>query len=133
MSRRRCSLAEAEQPFCWASCRPRTGIGVGIIVNDKLVFAKGYGYRDYEKKLPFTPATLCQIASNSKLFTAVAAGMLVAPAFIARTVVERAIRRLSTRKNSYTREATLWSQLSRIRRRKGALVLPAKTRSPPGT
>src|SRR5207245_8941979 len=53
------------------------GIGVGIIVNDKLVFAKGYGYRDYEKKLPFTPSTLCQIASNSKLFTAVSAGMLV--------------------------------------------------------
>src|SRR5207245_8566141 len=53
------------------------GIGVGIVVNDKLVFAKGYGYRDYEKKLPFTPTTLQQIASNSKLFTAVAAGVLV--------------------------------------------------------
>src|SRR5258707_358128 len=53
------------------------GIGVGIVINDKLVFAKGYGYRDYEKKLPFTPTTLCQIASNSKLFTAVSAGMLV--------------------------------------------------------
>src|SRR5499425_336223 len=53
------------------------GIGVGIVVNDKLVFAKGYGYRDLEKKLPFTPTTLCPIASNSKLFTAVAAGMLV--------------------------------------------------------
>src|ERR1700752_4237735 len=53
------------------------GIGVGIVVNDKLVFAKGYGYRDYEQKLPFTPTTLCQIASNSKLFTAVSAGMLV--------------------------------------------------------
>jgi CubicO group peptidase (beta-lactamase class C family) len=53
------------------------GIGVGIVVNDKLVFAKGYGYRDYEKKLPFTPSTMIQIASNSKLFTAVAAGMLV--------------------------------------------------------
>src|SRR5580700_4363628 len=53
------------------------GMGVGIVVNDKLVFAKGYGYRDYEKKLPFTPTTLSQIASNSKLFTAVAAGMLV--------------------------------------------------------
>src|SRR3989442_3110209 len=52
------------------------GIGVGIVINDKLVFAKGYGYRDYEKKLPFTPTTLCQIASNSKLFTAVAAGVL---------------------------------------------------------
>ena len=53
------------------------GIGVGIVVNDKLVFAKGYGYRDYENKLPFTPTTLVQIASNSKLFTAVSAGMLV--------------------------------------------------------
>jgi CubicO group peptidase (beta-lactamase class C family) len=52
-------------------------VGVGIVVNDKLVFAKGYGYRDYEKKLPFTPTTLCPIASNSKLFTAVSAGMLV--------------------------------------------------------
>src|SRR2546425_13302667 len=31
------------------------GIGVGIVVGDKLVFAKGYGYRDYEKKLQFTP------------------------------------------------------------------------------
>jgi CubicO group peptidase (beta-lactamase class C family) len=53
------------------------GVGVGIVVNDKLVFAKGYGYRDYEKKLPFTPKTMQPIASNSKLFTAVAAGMLV--------------------------------------------------------
>jgi CubicO group peptidase (beta-lactamase class C family) len=53
------------------------GIGVGIVVGDKLVFAKGYGYRDYENKLPFTPATVCPIASNTKLFTAIAAGMLV--------------------------------------------------------
>jgi CubicO group peptidase (beta-lactamase class C family) len=53
------------------------GMGVGVVIGDKLVFAKGYGYRDYEQKLPFTPTTLVQIASNSKLFTAVAAGMLV--------------------------------------------------------
>jgi CubicO group peptidase (beta-lactamase class C family) len=53
------------------------GIAVGIVVGDKLVFSKGYGYRDYGAKLPMTPDTLCQIASNSKLFTAVAAGMLV--------------------------------------------------------
>jgi CubicO group peptidase (beta-lactamase class C family) len=53
------------------------GVGVGIVVNGKLVFAKGYGYRDYEKKLPFTSATMVPIASNTKLFTAVAAGMLV--------------------------------------------------------
>lgn len=53
------------------------GIGVGIVVNDKLVFAKGYGYRDYEKKLPITANTLFPIASNTKLFTSVAAGFLV--------------------------------------------------------
>jgi len=52
-------------------------VGVGVVVGDKLVFAKGYGYRDVGKKLPFTPTTLCPIASNSKLFTAVAAGLLV--------------------------------------------------------
>jgi CubicO group peptidase (beta-lactamase class C family) len=53
------------------------GVGVGIVVNDKLVFAQGYGFRDYEKKLPFTAGTMSPIASNTKLFTAVAAGMLV--------------------------------------------------------
>jgi CubicO group peptidase (beta-lactamase class C family) len=53
------------------------GIGVGIVAGDELVFAKGYGYRNYGEKLPFTPQTLFQIASNSKLFTAVAAGLLV--------------------------------------------------------
>src|SRR5437764_873435 len=53
------------------------GVGVGIVVGNKLVFVKGYGYRDYEKKLPFTSKTMQPIASNSKLFTAVAAGMLV--------------------------------------------------------
>jgi len=53
------------------------GIGVGIVAKDKLVFAKGYGYRDYGQKLPFTPTTTQPIASNTKLFTAIAAGMLV--------------------------------------------------------
>ncbi|MBA4053557.1 MAG: penicillin-binding protein [Marivirga sp.] len=53
------------------------GCGIGIVVKDKLVFAKGYGYRDLEKKLPVTPSTLFQIASNTKLFTATAIGFLV--------------------------------------------------------
>src|SRR5215211_6040541 len=53
------------------------GIGVGVVVKDKLVFAKGYGYRDYGKKLPYTPTTVQPIASNTKLFTAVSAGLLV--------------------------------------------------------
>ena len=53
------------------------GAGVGIVYKNKLVFAKGYGYREYEQKLPVTPNTLFQIASNTKLFTTVSIGMLV--------------------------------------------------------
>lgn len=53
------------------------GAGVGVVVKDKLVFAKGYGYRDLEKKLPVTANTLFQIASNTKLFTATGIGLLV--------------------------------------------------------
>ena len=53
------------------------GACIGIVKNNKLVFAKGYGYRDYGKKLPVTPNTLYQIASNTKLFTTIAMGMLV--------------------------------------------------------
>lgn len=53
------------------------GVGVGIVAGGKLVFAQGYGDRNYAKKLPFTGKTLFPIGSNTKLFTAIAAGMLV--------------------------------------------------------
>jgi len=53
------------------------GIAVGIIINDELAYWKGFGYRDLENKLPVTSKTLFPIASNTKLFTAVAMGMLV--------------------------------------------------------
>jgi CubicO group peptidase (beta-lactamase class C family) len=59
------------------------GLAVGVVAGDRLVFAKGYGFRDVEKRLPFTPATLFPIASNTKLFTAVAAGMLVEEGMLA--------------------------------------------------
>jgi CubicO group peptidase (beta-lactamase class C family) len=53
------------------------GFGVGVVVGDELVYVKGYGYRDYGRKLPVTPRTLFPIASNTKLFAAVSAGFLV--------------------------------------------------------
>ena len=53
------------------------GIAVGIVVKDELAYWKGFGYRDLENKLPVTSKTLFPIASNTKLFTAVAMGMLV--------------------------------------------------------
>jgi CubicO group peptidase (beta-lactamase class C family) len=53
------------------------GIGVAVVSGDKVIFAKGYGYRDHGAKLPFTTRTVVPIASNTKLFTATAAGLLV--------------------------------------------------------
>lgn len=53
------------------------GCGVAVVVKDKVVFAKGYGFRDLEKKRLVTPQTLFRIASNTKLITATGAGLLV--------------------------------------------------------
>jgi CubicO group peptidase (beta-lactamase class C family) len=43
------------------------GCSIGIVKNGKLIYSKGFGYRDLENKLPVTPNTLFPIASNSKL------------------------------------------------------------------
>jgi CubicO group peptidase (beta-lactamase class C family) len=53
------------------------GIGIAVVHADELILARGYGFRDYGAKLPFTAQTLFPIASNTKLFTAIVAGMLV--------------------------------------------------------
>src|SRR6185295_9730681 len=52
------------------------GSAVAIVYKDKVIFSKGYGMRDVEKKLPVTTKTTFGIASNTKLFTAVAAAIL---------------------------------------------------------
>lgn len=52
------------------------GISVAIVENDKLIYSKGYGYRDYENKLPVTPNTVFSIGSNTKSFTSALIGML---------------------------------------------------------
>lgn len=45
------------------------GIGSSIIIDKKVVWAKGYGYADKEHKIPFSPSTIMNIASISKTFT----------------------------------------------------------------
>ncbi len=52
------------------------GLAIGIVYNDQLVYSRGFGYRNLEKKLPVENTTLFPIASNTKLFTATAACML---------------------------------------------------------
>jgi len=53
------------------------GFAVAVVEKDKVVYAKGFGYRDYENKIPVTPNTLFAIGSCTKAFTASVIGMLV--------------------------------------------------------
>jgi CubicO group peptidase (beta-lactamase class C family) len=54
------------------------GMVIAIIRDSDLVLAKGYGYADVERKIPFDPdSTVIRIASVSKLFTATAVLQLV--------------------------------------------------------
>jgi CubicO group peptidase (beta-lactamase class C family) len=52
------------------------GVAVGIVRDDKLVYAKGFGVREVGKPDPVDDKTIFAIGSNSKFFTAVAAAML---------------------------------------------------------
>ena len=52
------------------------GVAVGVVERGRLVFARGFGYRDVEKSLPVTPNTLFALGSCSKAFTATAIALL---------------------------------------------------------
>ena len=53
-----------------AKNRDQPAVSIGIVYDQQLVFAKGYGYADLGRKIPATPATAYRIASISKTFTA---------------------------------------------------------------
>lgn len=48
------------------------GIAVGVIQDQKLVWARGFGYADTASREPVTPKTKFRMASHTKLFTATA-------------------------------------------------------------
>ena len=48
------------------------GMGVGIVLDGELVYAKGFGFRDLASKAPFDADTVFRIASVTKGFTAMA-------------------------------------------------------------
>lgn len=53
------------------------GVGIAIVKGDQVIFAKGFGERDTERKLPATADTLFAIGSCTKAFTAASVGLLV--------------------------------------------------------
>jgi CubicO group peptidase (beta-lactamase class C family) len=54
-----------------------TGLGISIVKDGKVIFSKGFGFRDVKKGLKVTPKTLFAIGSCSKAFTATTMGILV--------------------------------------------------------
>ena len=52
------------------------GFAIAIVEKNKVVYAKGFGYSNYEKKIPVTPNTLFAIGSCSKAFTSSLLGIL---------------------------------------------------------
>ncbi|WP_245895645.1 serine hydrolase domain-containing protein [Flavobacterium album] len=52
------------------------GFAVAIVENDKVIYSAGFGYRDYEKKIPVDPNTLFAIGSSTKAFTSGLLGSL---------------------------------------------------------
>ena len=53
------------------------GLGLAVVKDGQVVLAKGYGVKKLGEPAPVDAQTLFGIASNTKLFTAVALGMLV--------------------------------------------------------
>lgn len=53
------------------------GMAIGIVRNDSLIFAKGYGLTNIKKKKRVNAQTIFPIASNTKAFTAAAIAILV--------------------------------------------------------
>jgi CubicO group peptidase (beta-lactamase class C family) len=51
------------------------GMALAVVQGDKVLYLKGFGLRDVERKLPVTPTTLFPIASNTKGFTGMLAVM----------------------------------------------------------
>src|SRR4029077_981281 len=52
------------------------GVAVGVVEGGRLVFARGFGHRNVDRRLPVTPDTLFPIGSCSKAFTATALALL---------------------------------------------------------
>ncbi|WP_299112847.1 serine hydrolase [uncultured Winogradskyella sp.] len=52
------------------------GFAVAIVEGDKIIYAKGFGYADYENKIPANANTLFAIGSSTKAFTSALLGLL---------------------------------------------------------
>lgn len=52
------------------------GFAVSVVANNEVIYARGFGYRDYENKIPADDNTLYAIGSCTKAFTTALLGLL---------------------------------------------------------
>src|SRR5262249_58432312 len=52
--------------------RGQPGLSIGVVHDQELVWTKGFGHADTDRRIPATPDTLFRIASITKTFTATA-------------------------------------------------------------
>ncbi|MEO6317088.1 MAG: serine hydrolase [Chitinophagaceae bacterium] len=52
------------------------GVAVAVVDKNKVIYSKGFGFKDYENKTPVTPNTLFAIGSCTKAFTSSLLGIL---------------------------------------------------------
>ncbi|MGY5854364.1 MAG: serine hydrolase domain-containing protein, partial [Candidatus Thorarchaeota archaeon] len=70
---------EGLDEFLLETCKKWNAPGgsIAVLKDSKVVYAKGFGYRDVANKLEWTPQTLQSIGSATKSFTATAVAMMV--------------------------------------------------------
>jgi len=64
------TIKKIDKLFVWWNNKTSPGCAVGIVRNDSLIFAKGYGRANLEYEIPIAPETIFHMASVSKQFTA---------------------------------------------------------------
>ena len=77
--------AQAREPFvgfdAYVNAAIKTwnvpGLAIAIVRNDSVIYAKGYGVQDVNKRTPVDERTIFAIGSSSKAFTAASIAMLV--------------------------------------------------------
>src|SRR5262245_33609913 len=62
-----CAWIEAQMAY-----KGQPGLSIGIVLDQQLVWAKGFGFANIAQKTPATPGTIYRIASITKLFTSMA-------------------------------------------------------------
>ncbi|ASK29977.1 hypothetical protein CEY12_07585 [Chryseobacterium sp. T16E-39] len=109
------------------------GLSVVIVKDDQIAYSKGFGWRDFDKKLPVTSNTVFPIGSITKSFTSALIGSLQDENKVSVTAKPSMyipfLQFYNDRMNSMITIADLLSHKSGIGRADGSYILfPAKSR-----